>query len=104
MLISAYDLNHKFIEGPFDFAPLLFLDSGGYEASKEAELSDFGEHEHRALGWSEQQYLQEVDKWRSLAKTIFVSYDHPNERLKLADEVKRAKTYFPQNPDGCESF
>jgi hypothetical protein len=104
MLISAYDLSHKLIEGPFDFAPLLFLDSGGYEASKEAELSDFGEHEHHALGWSEQQYLQEVNKWSSLTETIVVSYDHPNERLKLAEQVKRANKLLPKKPGRIREF
>ena len=34
MLVSAYDLHYKAIEPPFDFASFLFLDSGGYEASK----------------------------------------------------------------------
>jgi hypothetical protein len=34
ILVSAYDLHYGCIEGPFDFASLIFLDSGGYEASK----------------------------------------------------------------------
>lgn len=96
MLISAYDLSHKLIEGPFDFAPLLFLDSGGYEASKEAELSDFGEREHHPLGWSEEQYAQQVANWSSLAQTIFVTYDHPNERLRVAEQIKRANSLLPK--------
>ena len=38
MLISAYDLHYGEIKPPFDFASLIFVDSGGYEASKDAEL------------------------------------------------------------------
>ena len=46
-LVSSYDLHYGKITPPFDFASLIFLDSGGYEASKETELSDFGDKEHK---------------------------------------------------------
>src|ERR1700724_67652 len=51
-LVSAYDLHYDKISPPFDFASLLFLDSGGYEASKDAELSDFGERDHVPNEWT----------------------------------------------------
>jgi hypothetical protein len=38
VLVSAYDLHYKQLEPGFDFASLIFLDSGGYEASKDAEI------------------------------------------------------------------
>jgi hypothetical protein len=52
MLISAYDIHYGHLSPPFDFASLLFLDSGGYEASKDADLSDTGEREHTPARWS----------------------------------------------------
>lgn len=36
-LVSAYDLHYGKIKPPFDFPSLIFLDSGGYEASKDTE-------------------------------------------------------------------
>src|ERR1044072_8121942 len=45
VLISAYDLHFSLIEPPFDFASTIFLDSGGYEASKDSELSETFERE-----------------------------------------------------------
>jgi hypothetical protein len=52
-LVSAYDIWHKKITPPFDFATLLFLDSGGYEAGKDVELSDVGDRviTHAIDGW-----------------------------------------------------
>src|SRR5216684_3799657 len=54
MLISAYDLHYAKIKPPFDFASLIFLDSGGYEASKDAELSDFGDKDHFPQEWKQE--------------------------------------------------
>jgi hypothetical protein len=56
MLVSAYDLHYENIKPPFDFASLIFLDSGGYEASKDAELSDYGDKEHFPKEWSREFY------------------------------------------------
>src|SRR5262249_50509326 len=56
MLISAYDLHYREIARSFDFANLLFLDSGGYEASKDADLSDFGERDHVPRKWTLEMY------------------------------------------------
>jgi hypothetical protein len=97
MLVSAYDLNHKLIDGPFDFSPLIFLDSGGYEAQKEAELSDFGQFEHQPRGWSETQYSEEIKNWHSLSATVFITYDHPAERLSVAEQIDRANRLLPRS-------
>jgi hypothetical protein len=63
-LISAYDLHYEKISPPFEFASLLFLDSGGYEASKEAELSDFGEREHVPNDWTPEMHEAQLAKWK----------------------------------------
>src|SRR4051812_2740879 len=41
-LVSAYDVHYKQIETDVSFAEFVFLDSGGYESSKDFELSDLG--------------------------------------------------------------
>lgn len=51
-LVSAYDLHYGKVSPPFDFSSLIFLDSGGYEASKDTDLSDFGDKEHLPKPWS----------------------------------------------------
>ena len=97
-LISAYDLHYKKIKPPFDFASvLLFLDSGGYEASKDAELADFGERDHRPAKWSQKMHEDVLTGWQSPIPTVFISYDHPKERLSVRRQIARAKQMVPEH-------
>src|SRR5437868_7047917 len=90
MLISAYDIHYKHISPPFDFASLLFLDSGGYEASKDADLSDTGEREHIPARWSTDFHNQIASDWNAGVPTVMISYDHPKERLSITNQIERA--------------
>src|SRR6266478_1274244 len=51
ILVSAYDISHGILSQEFDFASAIFLDSGGYEASRDADLSEIYEGEHMARDW-----------------------------------------------------
>jgi hypothetical protein len=90
ILVSAYDIFYRHIPVP-DWPPLIFLDSGGYEASKDADLSDLGEHEHVPAAWSLAAYNEVIGNWRSSVPTVVISYDHPNERLPIKDQITRAR-------------
>jgi hypothetical protein len=94
-LVSAYDLYHKKIEPPFEFASLLFLDSGGYEASKDAELSDFGDKEHIPKKWTQEMHELELSAWKPGVPSVLISYDHPEERLPIKEQIVRAKNMAP---------
>jgi hypothetical protein len=96
MLVSAYDIHYGLIYPPFDFASLVFVDSGGYEAGKDSELSSFAEYEYVARGWSEQQYQEEVQKWSCLSPTVLISYDHPDERISVQEQILRANRLLPK--------
>lgn len=98
VLVSAYDIFHKHIEPPFDFASAIFLDSGGYEASKDSELSETFEREHITQDWTAEQYEQICSNWSSMSPTVFVSYDHPTQRVPVAEQIARAKRL--QIPEG----
>lgn len=95
MLISAYDLHYGKIKPPFDFASLIFLDSGGYEVTKEAELSDFGEREHAPQKWTQEMHEAQLAEWQFTVPTVFVCYDHPRERLPVIEQIARAKAMAP---------
>jgi hypothetical protein len=99
VLISAYDLHYKEIAPPFDFSSLIFLDSGGYEASKEADLSDFGDRRHSPKGWSRKPHEAVIRGWKSRVPTVLISYDHPRERLSVAEQVLRARALAPNRKD-----
>ncbi|WP_206667636.1 hypothetical protein [Muricoccus nepalensis] len=94
-LVSAYDLWHKKVEPPFDFAPLLFLDSGGYEAGRDVELSDVGDREHSPRPWSRDKHEEVLAGWTPAVPSVLISYDHPDERLPVADQIDRARSLAP---------
>lgn len=91
VLISAYDLHYASIKPPFDFASTIFVDSGGYEASKDSELSETYEADHLVKEWTPEMYARLVAGWSSTSPTVFVSFDHPKHRQAIADQVARAK-------------
>lgn len=91
VLISAYDIHHGMIEPPFDFASTIFLDSGGYEASKDAELSETYDREHVVKPWDMKSHQKVVSEWSSISPTIFVSFDSPEIRATTKDQIERAK-------------
>lgn len=98
ILVSAYDLHYKKLQKKFDFASVIFLDSGGYEASKDTELSDTFENDHIPSNWTAENYNDVIAAWDSISPTVFVSFDHPKHRLKMKDQVLRAKQLAV--PDG----
>ncbi len=89
-LVSAYDLYYEQRLPSLNFPSLIFLDSGGYEASKDRELSDFGDREHIPKLWSQEMHASELTKWRSGVPTVIISYDHPDERLPVKSQIERA--------------
>jgi hypothetical protein len=93
ILVSAYDLHvdHQNISPPFDFASMVFLDSGGYEASKETELSDYGEVEHTPGKWTQEMQEAVLAGWKSSVPTVVIGYDHPKSRLPVAEQIQRAR-------------
>jgi hypothetical protein len=98
-LVSAYDLHYGKIKPPFDFPSLIFLDSGGYEASKDAELSDFGDRDHRPQPWSQDMHEAQLTNWQPMVPCVFISYDHPKERLPIKDQIERARAMAPGRKD-----
>jgi hypothetical protein len=98
-LVSAYDIHYKNVVGPLTFPSLIFLDSGGYEASRDADLSDISEHDFEPNKWTREMHESVLASWSSSVPTIFISYDHPRERLTIAQQIERAKTMAPGRDD-----
>jgi hypothetical protein len=101
ILVSAYDLYYANIQAPFDFASLIFLDSGGYEAAKDyqfSDLSDKHETENSPKPWTAELHSDILAQWNSLVPTIFICYDHPRERIGLPEQVTRANSLLSSQP------
>lgn len=91
ILVSAYDLYHGYLEPPFDFASLVFLDSGGYEASKDVELSETFDKEHVLHDWSPELHRNVIEKWNCASPTVVVNFDSPKYRISTSEQIARAK-------------
>lgn len=96
ILISAYDLHHRKLKGPFDFAQSVFLDSGGYEASGDVEFSDTRAMTHKPEAWSLTDYEAIIANWTAPCPTVIISYDHPNDRIAVLEQIKRAEETIPR--------
>lgn len=95
-LISAYDIHHKLINKKHSFCHALFIDSGGYEASVDYDLSDAKRTYQPLKSWQHSYYrktLRELSLPRETAY-VLVNYDNPKSRLKLKDQIERAKRDF----------
>lgn len=94
-LVSAYDLHYGKVRPPFDFPKLIFLDSGGYEASKDAELSDIGDRIHHPKEWTQEMHEGVLAKWQPSVPSVLISYDHPKARMEFAEQIERARSMAP---------
>lgn len=99
MLVSAYDLHYKKIQPPFDFPSLIFLDSGGYEASKDTELSDLGDRDHHPKEWTPEMHEAVIAAWQPAVPSVLISYDHPKSRIGIVAQVERARAMAPGRTD-----
>lgn len=99
MLVSAYDLHYKEISPPFDYASVLFLDSGGYEASKDTDLSEIPGYEHMARPWTKRMHDEVLSAWKPNVPSVVVNYDHPKDRISIPEQIRRAKELSPGRSD-----
>jgi hypothetical protein len=92
LLVSAYDIYHNKVTPPFDFGSnVIFLDSGGYEVSRQLDLSEVEDQtEAPRLPWSEDLYDEVLAGWKSRLPTVIISYDHPKERRAITEQIKKA--------------
>jgi hypothetical protein len=91
ILVSAYDISHGILFQKFDFASAIFLDSGGYEASRDADLSEVYEGEHVVKDWNPEMYQEVMQNWTSASPTVFTSFDHPRHRTDTREQIERAR-------------
>lgn len=94
VLISAYDIMYGFVPTPLTFPEFVFLDSGGYECTKDTELSDLGYIDHKPRDWSAEDHARVLNSWKSETPTIVVSYDHPGARCSTLEQIENARQLF----------
>lgn len=90
ILISAYDVKQGHLKPPYSYGNVVFLDSGGYEASRDQGLSDVGDQPSREKGWTEQDHAEVLSQWAWRIPLVVISYDHPGLRLPIREQISRA--------------
>jgi hypothetical protein len=99
VLVSAYDIHYKHLAPErLTFPSVIFLDSGGYEARVEHDLSEAYGQDYKPKKWTDENHRRVIHKWQSTIPTVIVSYDSPHRHSRIAQQVKRAirlKTEFP---------
>jgi queuine/archaeosine tRNA-ribosyltransferase len=82
MLVSAFDIHHKFVAKKYLKVPeILFVDSGGYEALYYDWL--------KVEKWERSMYKDILDKWDQYIPAIFASFDHDSFGLPIEKQIKR---------------
>lgn len=97
VLVSAFDIHHGYLPQPAElpnYPEIMFLDSGGYEVSDYADLSDIEEPEPKREEWTEDLYKSVLASWPGEKPVVLVSYDHPKERRTFDQQVNAARKLF----------
>lgn len=82
MLVSAFDIHHKFVGKEFLEVPeILFVDSGGYEAAFYDRL--------KIEKWERSMYKDILDKWDQYIPAVFASFDHDSMGSPIENQINR---------------
>lgn len=92
ILISAYDIHYRLIPTRITFPQLLFLDSGGYEARIEHDLSETYGKLHKPRRWNKRLHEKVMANWTSKWPTIAISFDSPAQHLPLSKQIQNCHT------------
>jgi len=100
VLVSAYDIHYKLLASKqLTFPSAVFLDSGGYEARVEHDLSEAYGQDYKPKKWTVKDHHDVLANWQIAAPTIAISYDSPRRHSSIERQVTAAlklKSEFPQ--------
>jgi hypothetical protein len=99
ILISAYDVYYRLIPQNITFSQLLFLDSGGYEARIEHDLSETYGKLHKPKPWNKRFHEQVLADWNSRWPTIAISFDSPAQFLPLSKQFQHLEELKEKYPN-----
>jgi hypothetical protein len=101
MLVSAYDLHHKHIQPSSriaKIAPVIFIDSGGYEVSDTHDFPAVYKHPPlKDVRWTEDHLRKVMKAWPKRSPAVFVSFD--NTGRSFPQQFDAARKLFASIPD-----
>lgn len=99
MLISAYDIAYEHLElHERAITELTIVDSGGYEISDLYDLSAVYRYPTQPSEWTIELLRRVYDTWPEHIPAAFVSYDHPEDRRPLQEQIEAARSLFSHYP------
>jgi len=104
ILVSAYDLMYSNDFSPFPESTLVFVDSGGYECAKSQEISDFGFYRPDPYEWNRYMHAETIKKLETIPTKIVISYDHPNEKSPVKEQIENANNLFKKKEGILKEF
>lgn len=105
ILVSAYDVaRNKVKQSSLTFATLVFLDSGGYEAGADADLSEVVSRTEGPELWRITDHNAVLASWNFQKPTVLVNFDTPRRRETLAVQISRALNQVRRYPSAAHVF
>lgn len=108
-LISAYDIHEQLVATSngitrFNGVPLLIIDSGGYEANSAPEFAETPTEEYRPRQWSPEKHEGALSAFQTDAPVALVTYDHPDLRVAMDQQVRSATEFKARHPSAGVIF
>ena len=106
-LFSAYDFFYEHLPPPDEILcrpDLIIVDSGGYEVSQDKDYSSVIDPMPAPEPWSRKLHGSILANWPKEMPAVFVSYDTPDERKPLLDQVNDAQSLFSEHPAQLNLF
>jgi hypothetical protein len=104
-LVSAYDVHYKLLNPKrLTFPSAIFLDSGGYEARVEHDLSEAYGQDYKPKKWTEEDHREVLVNWQSPISTIIISYDSPRRHSPIERQLAAALKLKHEFPNFLHEF
>jgi hypothetical protein len=105
VLVSAYDIHYDLLAPKqLTFPSAIFLDSGGYEARVEHDLSEAYGQDYKPKKWTEKDHHDVLANWQSAVPTIAISYDSPRRHSSIERQLAAALKLKHEFPDFLHEF
>lgn len=105
VLVSAYDIHYGLLAPEqLTFPSVIFLDSGGYEARVEHDLSEAYGPDYKPKKWTSDDHRGVLAKWQATVPTIAISYDSPRRHSPIEKQIAAALKLKEEFPDLMHEF
>ena len=103
-MVSSYDIFYNDLADELGTPSLLFIDSGGYEARWDYDISEVYPVEYRPKVWTRAHHERVLTELDTLSALVFVSFDDVNNNVPISDQLEQARTLFDHFPEAASDF